>query len=1007
MSNKVGRAVLLFVSGAAAALAWQRFVHPVQPLASPARVTEARISAFAYEPLRSHGEKSANRTDAYDGLDAELQKELQTSQSPTSDRLHRQALLYLLRERGDEAEAYLQRAASMADAKASVWGDLAAVELERRKVFDAAEHAAHALEIDGANQTAAFNSALALELLHLRPLAEEAWQRYLQLDLDSEWAEEARAHLAHLQAPRPDWVRDQLLLVAGATPDTVDRIVREYPQRSRAKALKELLPAYVISGELRELEVLRRIAAQRASAGDHFLQDAVEHTAANRAALLSGFQSFAEGVAADAAVDMDLAARSFHDAAPRLRRAGSPVALAAALYAARSDGYNGLSEEALAQLEAAKKDYARLLDRYPSMATELAWFRGLVHLRRGKPRECLTAYREALAHAQRCGELEHAASILALIATQLDAVAEPSDAEKSRIEALRELDAVNAESRRMYTAYLESGTGALRTARPRVALAFLEAASRIGRAERNAMYLADCDAWRALALVDLGRVREAAEAIASARKHAPHIKTVGFRERTLANIAFITARIETNDDRMGGLAAYSEAIDFWDRKDWRMHLAAAYFARGETYRRFGDTRAAERDYRAAIAEMEDQRKNLAEPELRISYFERADRAFVRLIELLLDDGRQDDALSILERKRARVLLDHVASAATAEPLDARTISARMRPGVSLLHIALLDDRVQLWLTSNGHTMLARAEAPRVAVEQVVAAHLKAIEEDDLLAAKRSGRWLFDHLIAPVARTMPRDTDLIVVPDGILETFPFTTLVTPDGEFLVDRNVIGMTPSASVFLRSSKPDGGGQIVVVAQPAPAGFDALPDGYSEAVAIARNYPDRTRLLRGEECSPRRFLEEVTMASLIHFSGHARSDSRRASNSALIFESVSNGAEELTAETIGRARFRNDPLVVLAACGTGRGRVRRNEGVSSLASAFLQAGARGVIATLWDVEDQPAAALFLGLHQRLSEGHRPGEALREAQRAFLHSANPNHRRLSVWASVVVVGSI
>lgn len=1002
MRAKVGTGIALFVAGGVAVLAWQRFIHSGDILAIAGRVTEARISAFDYQPLHGHRSSPKGIHDRYDQLFSDLQDQLQTA--PTSDTLHRLALLHLATRQTTNAELLLQRAAALPDADASVWSDLAAVELASGKVVEAAEHAARALELDQTNLVAAFNWALALENLQNRPLATDAWEHYLDLDSGSEWAEEARQHLARLNAARPDWTRDGPLLNAGASVETVDRIAGKYPQRARAKALKELLPRYVVSGNAGELALLRRIAALRAAAGDFFLHDAVEQAAAHRVAVLPGFSAFAAGNKADEAIDMEAAAVAFHQAAAQLRSTGSPVAIAAAIYAARSDNYASRTEAALAQLAEVNERLTRSGDRYLSMATEEAWIRGLVYLRRGKPHECLDAYREALGYARRTGEIEHEASIMALIATQLDTIADPVEAGQFRRDALRALDAVNAESRRMYTAYLESGTGALRSGRPRVALSYLDAASRIGRAEDNAMYVADCDAWRALAFLDLGRAEDAAESIASARTYAPLIQTPGFRERTLANIAFITGRIEARSNPVRAIVAYTDAVGFWDRRNWRMHLASAFLARGEAQHAIGDVAAAESDYRAAIAEMEDQRQNLTEPELRISYFERADRAFTRLIELLIERGRDDEALSIVERKRARVLLDHVASAGTT-PLDAPSIAARIGARTSLLHISLLDHGVHLWVTRDGRTTAAHVSVAPDELQSVAAAHVTAIEENDVAAARRSGRWLFDRLIAPVVREIPADSDLVVVPDGVLESFPFATLITAGGEFLIDRQPIAIAPSASVFLRPQQRTSG-TILAVAQPAPPGFDVLPDAYAEASAIAGTYR-HAQVLRGLECPPARFLEGASHASLVHYAGHARTDTRHASRSALIFESTSANAAELTAETIGRARFVSAPLIVLAACGTGRGPVRRNEGIASLASAFLQAGARGVVATLWDVQDEPSADLFRVFHRHLEEGRRPADALREAQRAFLHSEQPDHRRLSTWASAVIIGTI
>lgn len=74
---------------------------------------------------------------------------------------------------------------------------------------------------------------------------------------------------------------------------------------------------------------------------------------------------------------------------------------------------------------------------------------------------------------------------------------------------------------------------------------------------------------------------------------------------------------------------------------------------------------------------------------------------------------------------------------------------------------------------------------------------------------------------------------------------------------------------------------------------------------------------------------------------------------------------------------------LVILSACETARGIAQSGEGVQGLVSAFQMAGARGVIATLWRVDDEGTRRLMGDLYERMlrrSGGRAPAEALREA---------------------------
>ena len=98
---------------------------------------------------------------------------------------------------------------------------------------------------------------------------------------------------------------------------------------------------------------------------------------------------------------------------------------------------------------------------------------------------------------------------------------------------------------------------------------------------------------------------------------------------------------------------------------------------------------------------------------------------------------------------------------------------------------------------------------------------------------------------------------------------------------------------------------------------------------------------------------------------------------------------------------------LAVLSACESGVGRAYAAEGLLGLGHAFLLAGARQVLVSLWKVDDVATAALMRAFYKRWhasdpSQRMTAGAALREAQRE-IRASNPRWAHEHYWAAWVL----
>jgi CHAT domain-containing protein/tetratricopeptide (TPR) repeat protein len=144
-----------------------------------------------------------------------------------------------------------------------------------------------------------------------------------------------------------------------------------------------------------------------------------------------------------------------------------------------------------------------------------------------------------------------------------------------------------------------------------------------------------------------------------------------------------------------------------------------------------------------------------------------------------------------------------------------------------------------------------------------------------------------------------------------------------------------------------------------------------------------------------------------ILHFATHALIDTRQPQLSSIVLSLVDEQGRPrngfLRMHDIYNRELPVD-LVVLSACQTALGREVRGEGLVGLTRGFMYAGARRVVASLWQVDDQATAELMTRFYRHmLRGGRRPAAALRAAQREL--AGYPRWAAPYFWAGFVIQG--
>jgi len=270
------------------------------------------------------------------------------------------------------------------------------------------------------------------------------------------------------------------------------------------------------------------------------------------------------------------------------------------------------------------------------------------------------------------------------------------------------------------------------------------------------------------------------------------------------------------------------------------------------------------------------------------------------------------------------------------------------------------------------------------------------------------RRLHAALIAPVEATglLTGKSRLVLVPHVELQYLPFAALMDTAGHFLIERYELGMTPSASVWIalgdRPAGPPGAGVLAFAPRPA-----TLPGSSQEVATIQRLAGADAQVLTGSEATESAFRRLAPTRRVLHLATYGVLNKQ---NPLFSFVKLApDGAEDgrLEVHEVFGLHLAAD-LVVLSACQTGLGSgaladVPAGDDWVGLTRAFLHAGARHVVATLWPVDDWATAALMERFYGGGDVATEPAKALAEAQRALLKTPATTHP--FYWAGFVSTG--
>lgn len=511
----------------------------------------------------------------------------------------------------------------------------------------------------------------------------------------------------------------------------------------------------------------------------------------------------------------------------------------------------------------------------------------------------------------------------------------------------------------------------------------------------------------------------AARALLEIAERAATGEVSEFRRADLAcATAFVAARTEAED----AAPAAERCIAIARRSDRELEIPELV-ALGEA---FEDARAlddAEALYRQAIERAERQRDSFP-VEQRTTFFRTSvrrgywglARTLARRSAAAQGAAAQRDfvgALAAIEQVRARQLGELLASSGqrlgTVDSLA--TLRERLGPDDVLLDYVAMDDEVLLLaVTREAHTVrFVPLDAGTIGFVTEAITDGLMTPRSDAGALDEALTLLGRALVLPVHALVDGKRRIIVLPDGALNAVPFDLLDLDTTGYhpLVERMEVEVMPSLAFLLAPERRHAGTGMLGVADPvygaipevaladegsraaaraASAGYFApLPETRREVEAIARTLGGAHQLLLGPDAR-----ESTIKAApldgygIVHFATHGilGRDVPGIDEPALVLAGEPGEDGFLTATEASRLQL-GARLTVLSACKTGAGDSASGEGVLGMSRAFMIAGSRSVLVSLWSVDSLATEALMVEFYRRMHEGASTSAALRGAKLA------------------------
>ncbi|WP_430411300.1 CHAT domain-containing protein [Kordia sp.] len=243
--------------------------------------------------------------------------------------------------------------------------------------------------------------------------------------------------------------------------------------------------------------------------------------------------------------------------------------------------------------------------------------------------------------------------------------------------------------------------------------------------------------------------------------------------------------------------------------------------------------------------------------------------------------------------------------------------------------------------------------------------------------------------------------ITIIADGILQYIPFEALLNSKDEYLIKTAEIHYNYSLSSAAQSRQNN---------TKIPKNFIAIaPTKFKndQFGALETSTAELKRLtnifganhFQYEKATKKRFTEAYGNYKIVHLSTHG------GINNTIPWMAFYD--EKMTLDELYFTKNQSE-LVVLSACKTSDGELKKGEGVMSLARGFFNAGAKSVVSSLWDINEKASNDIIQEFYKNLVNGDTKSEALQKAKLTYIQqNKNTSEASPYYWSGLTITGDV